>query len=106
MKCEPVNRGDDCKACANCDGKLGSDAVKLKNCTACRLVEYCGVDCQRARRKQHKKACKQSVAELKDEQLYLQSGTREAGGGLLSDLHSPDPVTDGRKSTGFSIHAA
>ncbi|EJK55161.1 hypothetical protein THAOC_25135, partial [Thalassiosira oceanica] len=55
--------------CANC-GKEGNDAVKLKNCTACLLVKYCGVDCQRAHRKQHKKACKERAAELKDEQLY------------------------------------
>ena len=57
--------------CANC-GKHGSDIVKLKNCTACHLVKYCGVDCQRAHRKQHKKACKQRAAELKDERLYGQ----------------------------------
>ncbi|EJK71341.1 hypothetical protein THAOC_07236 [Thalassiosira oceanica] len=55
--------------CANCGIKSG-DAVKLKDCTACRLVKYCGVDCQRAHRKRHKGACKQRAAELKDEQLY------------------------------------
>ena len=52
------------EACANC-GKHGSDAVKLKHCTACRLVRYCGVDCQKAHRKQHKKACKKREGELK-----------------------------------------
>ena len=73
MKCEPVDDGGDggIEACANC-GKYGSVTVKLKDCTACRLVKYCGVDCQRAHRKQHKKACKQRAAELKDEQLYSQ----------------------------------
>ena len=70
MSCVPVTEGSD-EACANC-GKLGSDVVKLKYCTACRLVKYCGVDCQRVHRKQHKKACKQRAAELKDEQLYSQ----------------------------------
>ncbi|EJK76816.1 hypothetical protein THAOC_01400, partial [Thalassiosira oceanica] len=69
MSCVPVAEVDVIEACANC-GKQGSDTVKLKNCTACRLVKYCGVDCQRAHRKQHKKACKQRAAELKDEQLY------------------------------------
>jgi len=69
MSCVPVDAAAD--VCANC-GKTGSDAVKLKNCTACRLVKYCGVDCQRAHRKQHKKACKHRAAELKDEQLYSQ----------------------------------
>ena len=66
------------KACANC-GKQGSDAVKLKDCTACRLVKYCGVDCQKAHRKQHKKACKQRAAELRDEQLYSQGHERPEG---------------------------
>ena len=49
--------------CANC-GKQGSD-TKLKDCTACRLVKYCGVECQKAHRKQHKKTCKKRAAELK-----------------------------------------
>ncbi|EJK53976.1 hypothetical protein THAOC_26481 [Thalassiosira oceanica] len=66
--------------CANC-GK-GSDAagiVVLKNCMACRLVKYCGIKCQRVHRKQHKKACEQRAAELKDEQLYSQGHERPVG---------------------------
>ena len=63
------------EACANCD-KHESDIVKLKNCNACFLVKYCSVDCQKAHRKQHKKACKQRAAELKDEQLYSQGHER------------------------------
>ncbi|EJK49041.1 hypothetical protein THAOC_32120, partial [Thalassiosira oceanica] len=74
MSCVPV-AGEGDGVCANC-GKQGSDTVKLKNCTACRLVKYCGVDCQRAHRKQHKKACKRRAAELKDEQLYSQGHER------------------------------
>ena len=63
MNCVPVGgEGDGDEACANC-GKHGGDIVKLKNCTACRLVKYCGVDCQKTHRKQHKKACKQRAAE-------------------------------------------
>jgi len=79
MSCVPVDREDDGdEACANC-GKHPSDTVKLKNCTACRLVKYCGVDCQRAHRKQHKKACKKRAAELQDEQLYSQGHERPEG---------------------------
>ena len=70
--------GDGEEACANC-GKQGSDTVKLKNCTACRLVKYCGVDCQKAHRKQHKKACKQRAAELEEEKLYNQGHERPEG---------------------------
>ena len=68
MNCVGADDGDEVYACANC-GKLGSNNVKLKDCTACRLVKYCGVDCQKAHRKRHKKICKQRAAELKDEQL-------------------------------------
>ena len=66
------------QVCANC-GKAGSGGVKLRNCTACRLVKYCGVDCQRAHRKQHKKACKKRAAEMKAERLYGQGHERPEG---------------------------
>ena len=69
---------DGVEACAHC-GKHGSDTVKLKNCTACHLVRYCGVDCQKAHRKRHKKACKQRAAEIKDDQLYSQGHERPEG---------------------------
>ena len=77
MSCIAVDCGST-GVCANC-GKHGSDTVKLKKCTACRIVKYCGVDCQRAHRKQHKKACKQRVVELEDEQLYSQGQERPEG---------------------------
>ncbi|EJK70771.1 hypothetical protein THAOC_07843 [Thalassiosira oceanica] len=71
--CVPVVTAAD--VCANC-GREDGDGVKLKNCTACLLVKYCGVDCQKAHRKQHKKACKERAAELKDERLYSQGHER------------------------------
>ncbi|EJK54548.1 hypothetical protein THAOC_25814 [Thalassiosira oceanica] len=40
MSCVPVVKHGD-EVCANC-GKIGSGIIKLKNCTACRLVKYCG----------------------------------------------------------------
>ena len=70
------NVGDE--ACANC-GKQGSGTIKLKNCNACHLVKYCGVDCQKAHRMQHKKACKQRAAEIKDKHLYSQGHERPEG---------------------------
>ena len=73
-----LSEGGGVEACAHC-GKRGSDAVRLKNCTACLLVKYCGVDCQKAHRKQHKRACKRRSAELKDEQLYSQGHERPEG---------------------------
>ena len=80
--------------CANC-GKHGSETVKLKDCTACRLVKYCGVDCQKAHRKKHKKACKKRADELKDELLYRQGHERPEGGFCpLCTLPIPLPMHD------------
>ena len=81
MSCVAADDGK-AGACANCGksgGREGGAVVKLRNCTACRLVKYCGVDCQKANRKQHKKACKQRAAELKDEELYSQGHERPEG---------------------------
>jgi len=66
------------EVCANC-GKESSDVVKLKNCAACHLVKYCSVDCQKTHRKQHKGACNERAAELKDERLYTQGRERPEG---------------------------
>ena len=59
--------------CAAC----GKDGDGLKKCTACGLVKYCGVDCQRAHRPQHKNACKRRAAELHDAALFRQPPSRE-----------------------------
>ena len=82
MSCTAVGDGQ-AGVCANCgrssDGGEGG-LFKLKNCTACRLVKYCGVECQRAHRKQHKEACKQQVAELQGERLHsasVSTGTQD-----------------------------
>ena len=81
-------------ACANC-GKAGGDGVKLRNCTACLLVKYCGVGCQRAHRKQHKKACKKRAAELKDERLYGLGHERPEGDFCpICTLPIPLPMDD------------
>ena len=57
--------------CANC-GVAGGDDIKLKKCTACHLVRYCGVKCQKEHWSQHKRACKKRAAELRDELLFKQ----------------------------------
>jgi tetratricopeptide (TPR) repeat protein len=57
--------------CANC-GKAEIDNIKLKICTACKLVKYCSVDCQKNHRKQHKKACKKRAIEIHDDRLFRQ----------------------------------
>eukprot|EP00984_Skeletonema_dohrnii_P035271 scaffold34844_cov128-Skeletonema_dohrnii-CCMP3373.AAC.1 len=64
--------------CASC-GVAEGDDIKLKHCTACHLVKYCGVKCQREHRPQHKRACKKRAAELHDEILFKQPESSHLG---------------------------
>ena len=64
--------GEENKACCASCGIAGGDDVKLKDCTACHLVKYCGVECQRDHRPKHKRVCKRRAAELRDELLFKQ----------------------------------
>ncbi len=57
------------EVCASC-GKVAVD-VKLKKC-ACNLVRYCSTNCQKNHRPKHKKACKQRLAEIRDDRLFTQ----------------------------------
>jgi len=57
--------------CASC-GTPEIDDVKLKDCSACKSVRYCGVECQKEHRPQHKRACKKRAAELREEILFKQ----------------------------------
>ena len=59
------------EVCASC-GIMGGDNIKLKICTACKLVKYCSVECQKNHRKQHKKACKKRLTEICDDRLFTQ----------------------------------
>jgi TPR repeat protein len=64
-----TNEADE--VCASC-AISGGDDVKLLLCTACKLVKYCSVECQKNHRPQHKKACKKRAAELRDDKLFTQ----------------------------------
>ena len=64
--------------CAGC-GIAGVDDIKLKDCSACHLVKYCGVKCQREHWQKHKKECKKRVAELRDELLFKQPESSHLG---------------------------
>jgi len=66
-----VEESDDIMYCAAC-GTAGIDDIKLKDCSACTLVKYCSVKCQKDHRPQHKKECKKRAAELRDELLFKQ----------------------------------
>ena len=60
--------------CAECGEEGG---VSLKTCKACMLVKYCGATCQRNHWPTHKAACKQRVAELRDEALFKDPPPKE-----------------------------
>ena len=66
------------RLCANC-GTSESDGIKLKICTACKSVRYCGIKCQKEHRPKHKQACKKRVAELRDEILFKQPESSHLG---------------------------
>jgi len=65
------------EVCANC-GIPALDDVKLKKC-ACKLVKYCSVDCQKNHRSQHKKVCRQRMAEIRDDLLFTQPDISHLG---------------------------
>ncbi len=69
---------DDDAVCANC-GRAEVDDVKLRKCTACNLVKYCGVECQKNHRSQHKRACKKRAAEIREVLLFTQNEVSHLG---------------------------
>jgi tetratricopeptide (TPR) repeat protein len=64
--------------CAAC-GTPECDDITLKTCTACKSVRYCGVECQKNHRPQHKRKCKKRAAELRDELLFKQPESTHLG---------------------------
>ena len=67
--------------CASCGiaEKNDNDDIKLKNCTACYLVRYCSIECQKEHRPKHKQACKERAAELRNELLFKQPESTHLG---------------------------
>lgn len=63
-------------SCGNCSKPEGAE-VKLKVCSECKIMKYCGKDCQIAHRHQHKHDCKKLAAELHDNALFKQPPKQE-----------------------------
>jgi len=76
MSKENVEADDSC--CASC-GVAEIDDIKLTDCSACDLVRYCSVKCQKEHRSQHEEACKKRAAELHDEILFKQPESSHIG---------------------------
>src|SRR6056300_476560 len=53
------------------------EGCQLKKCSACKMVQYCSVDCQKAHRPQHKRECKKRAAEIFDKDLFKQPPQKE-----------------------------
>ncbi len=58
-------------SCASC-GITEIDDIKLKECSACDLVQYCSDTCRDDNKSEHEEACKTRAAELRDELLFKQ----------------------------------
>ena len=68
-----AEESDTMQRCASCGTTGGDDDdIKLKNCTACYLVKYCSLKCQKEHWPKHKRECKKRAAELHDEILFKQ----------------------------------
>ena len=72
------NEADEMIRCASC-GTVENDDIKLKKCTACYVVRYCSIKCQKEHRPKHKRECKKRAAELHDEPLFKQPGSSHLG---------------------------
>eukprot|EP00985_Skeletonema_marinoi_P003285 scaffold1372_cov79-Skeletonema_marinoi.AAC.2 len=81
-----------CAACGTPEELV--DDVKLKDCSACKLVRYCGVQCQKDHRPQHKRDCKKRAAELRDEILFKQPEISHRGGCPICCLPLPIDATE------------
>ena len=64
--------------CACC-GIAEVDDIKLMDCDDCDLARYCSDECQGNHKSEHKEACRQRAAELRDELLFKQPKSSHLG---------------------------
>ena len=93
MSAATAEKSDDAMMfCASC-GTAGGGDIKLMKCTACHLVRYCSIKCQKEHRPKHKKACKKRAAELRDELLFKQPESTHLGDCPICCLPLPLDIT-------------
>eukprot|EP00445_Apocalathium_hangoei_P014091 CAMPEP_0203882094 /NCGR_PEP_ID=MMETSP0359-20131031/26332_1 /ASSEMBLY_ACC=CAM_ASM_000338 /TAXON_ID=268821 /ORGANISM="Scrippsiella Hangoei, Strain SHTV-5" /LENGTH=447 /DNA_ID=CAMNT_0050802085 /DNA_START=22 /DNA_END=1362 /DNA_ORIENTATION=+ len=64
------------RGCAGCGARAGE--VTLSRCSGCRSVMYCGADCQRRHRKEHKPSCGEGATKLDDaDRSFLEAAAQE-----------------------------
>ena len=68
----PSPAGNNSINCAAC----GREVDRLKACTACKMVKYCNVACQKAHRPEHKEECKKRAAELLNVEALPKKSTK------------------------------
>ena len=99
-----TDKSADDDVCASCGIKAGADNIKMKTCTACKLVKYCSVECQRKHRSRHKRACKKRAAELREELLFKQPESTFLGDCPICFVPIPFESNGGRlRSAGYNI---
>ena len=63
--------------CASC-GKIGGEnGFKLKKCSGCHLVNYCGIECQGVHRPSHKTTCQNHAIHQEAERVADVLGQHE-----------------------------
>ena len=77
---------EEVQVCASC----GTISEKLKRCTGCKLVYYCGRDCQVSHRKLHKKMCKKKAEEERRKWVVVFFVDHFVNSLMLPLLGSPD----------------
>src|SRR5210317_1887074 len=89
-------KSSDVMCCASC-GVAAIDDVKMKDCDdGCDLVKYCSDDCQENNLPQHKAACQERLAELRNRDLFTQPDESHLGECPICCLPLP---LDSSKST-------
>ena len=92
MSDENNNNEVDTSCCAAC-GVTQIDDIKLVPCDGCDLVKYCGDECQRDHKSEHKEECNKRAAELRDELLFKQPESTHLGDCPICSLPMPhDPA--------------